>query len=133
MRYNDPRATMWAEACEMLEQVDRLQRQFFRPSGAALRPAWEPPVDVFETEDALLIVVALPGVAVEDLRVVAENRVLTVVGERRLPRGSAGAIHRLEIPHGRFERRLTLPPGSYELTDSNLSDGCLTLQLRKLG
>jgi HSP20 family molecular chaperone IbpA len=133
MRHNDPRTTMWAEACEMLDQVERLQRQFFRPSGAALRPAWEPPVDVFETEDALLIVVALPGVAAEDLRVVAENRVLTVIGERRLPPESAGAIHRLEIPHGRFERRLALPPGRYELTESNLSDGCLALQLRKLG
>jgi HSP20 family molecular chaperone IbpA len=133
MRYNDPRATMWAEACEMLEQVERLQRQFFRPSGAALRPAWEPPVDVFETDGALRIVAALPGVAAEDLRVVAENGVLTVIGERRLPPESAGAIHRLEIPHGRFERRLALPQGRYEVIESQLRDGCLTVQLRKLG
>jgi HSP20 family protein len=133
MRYSDPRAAMWAEACEMLEQVDRLQRQFFRPSGAALRPAWEPPVDVFETEDLLRIVVALPGVAVEDVRIVAENGTLTVIGARRLPAESAGAIHRLEIPHGRFERRLALPRGRYELLDHHLHDGCLTLQLRKLG
>jgi|SRR6185369_8316334 HSP20 family molecular chaperone IbpA len=133
MRNNDPRATMWAEACEMLEQVERLQRQFFRPSGAALRPAWEPPVDVFAVDDTLRIVVALPGVAAEDLRVVAENGVLTVIGERRLPPESAGAIHRLEIPHGRFERRLALPQARYEVTESQLRDGCLTLQLRKLG
>jgi HSP20 family protein len=133
MRHNDPRATMWAEACEMLEQVERLQRQFFRPSGAALRPAWEPPVDVFEADGVLRIVTALPGVAAEDLHVVAENGVLTVIGERRLPPESAGAIHRLEIPHGRFERRLALPQGRYELTESLLRDGCLTLQLRKLG
>jgi HSP20 family protein len=133
MRNSDPRAAMWAEACEMLEQVERLQRQFFRPAGAALRPAWEPPVDVFETEDALLIMVALPGVADEDVRVVAENGTLTVVGERRLPRESAGAIHRLEIPHGLFERRIALPRGRYELLDHHLRDGCLTLQLRKLG
>jgi HSP20 family protein len=124
---------MWAEACEMLEQVERLQRQFFRPSGPALRPAWEPPVDVFETEDTLRIVVALPGVAVEDVRVVVEGGTLTVVGERRLPRESAGAIHRLEIPHGLFERRIALPSGRYELLDHHLRDGCLSLQLRKLG
>ena len=133
MRHNDPRAAMWAEACEMLEQVERLQRQFFRPSGAPLRPAWEPPVDVFETEDTLRIVVALPGVAVADVRVVVEGGTLTVVGERRLPRESAGAIHRLEIPHGRFERRIALPQGRYELSEHHLSDGCLSLQLRKLG
>jgi HSP20 family molecular chaperone IbpA len=133
MRYNDPRAAMWAEACEMLEQVERLQRQFFRPSGAALRPAWEPPVDVFEDEDALRIVVALPGVRADDVRVVAENGTLTVVGERRLPRESGGAIHRIEIPHGRFERRIALPQGRYDLVEHHLRDGCLNLQLRKLG
>jgi HSP20 family protein len=133
MRYSDPRAAMWAEACEMLEQVERLQRQFFRPSGAALRPAWEPPVDVFETDDALLILVALPGVATDDVRIVVENGVLTVVGERRLPRESTATIHRLEIPHGRFERSIGLPQGRYELLEHHLRDGCLTLQLRKLG
>jgi HSP20 family protein len=124
---------MWAEACEMLDEVDRLQRQFFRPTGAALRPAWEPPVDVFETEDMLRIVVALPGVAAEDVRIVAEGGTLTVVGERRLPRESTGVIHRVEIPHGRFERQLALPRGRYELLDHHLRDGCLDLQLRKLG
>jgi HSP20 family molecular chaperone IbpA len=124
---------MWAEACEMLDQVERLQRQFFNPSGAALRPAWEPPVDVFETNDALRIDVALPGVAAEDVRIIAESGTLTVIGERRRPRDGAGAIRRLEIPYGRFERRLALPQGRYELLDHQLSDGCLTLQLRKLG
>jgi HSP20 family molecular chaperone IbpA len=122
---------MWAEACEMLDEVDRLQRQFFRPG--ATPAAWEPPIDVFETADALRIVVALPGVAAEDVRVVAENGALTVIGERRLPRESAGAIRRIEIPHGHFERRLALPQGRYELIEHILSDGCLSLQLRKLG
>ena len=115
----------------MLDQVERLQRQFFRPSGAAVA-AWEPPVDVFETADTLRIVVALPGVAAEDVRVVAEGGTLTVIGERRLPRESAGAIHRLEIPYGHFERRLALPQGRYELLDYHLREGCLNLQLRKL-
>jgi HSP20 family protein len=133
MRNSDPRAAMWAEACEVLEQVERLQKQFFRPSGAALRAGWEPPVDVFETDHMLRIVVALPGVAVEDVRVVVEGGTLTVVGERRLPCESAGAIHRLEIPYGRFERRMALPQGRYELVEHHLSDGCLSLQLRKLG
>jgi HSP20 family molecular chaperone IbpA len=122
---------MWAEACEMLEQVDRLRRQFFRPGSAAA--AWEPPMDVFETADTLRIVVALPGVAAEDVRIVAENGALTVIGERHLSRNGAGAIRRLEIPHGHFERRLVLPQGRYELLDHHLRDGCLNLQLRKLG
>jgi HSP20 family molecular chaperone IbpA len=41
-------------------------------------------------------------------------------------------IHRLELPYGRFERRIELPPGRYEVVQRELIDGCLTLSLRKL-
>jgi HSP20 family protein len=133
MRYVDPRARMWAEACEVLEQAERLQRQFFRPAREALRPAWEPPVDVFETEGALWFVVALPGVPVERVRIVIEDSTLIVTGERPLPLESReGHIHRIEIPHGRFERRIGLPAGRFELRERDLSNGCLTLSLGKL-
>ena len=131
---HDPRVRMWADACELLEQAERLQRQFFRPAGGALRPAWEPPVDVFETEDDLWISVALPGVVPEDVAIVVQDRTLVVTGERRLPAECrAGMIHRVEIPHGRFERRIVLPAGRLELRRHDLSNGSLTLTLRKLG
>lgn len=134
MRYGDPRSAMWVQACELLEQAERLQRRFFRPSGSALHPAWEPPVDVFETDNELCIVTALPGVAPGDVRIVAENGALIVSGQRSLPDESRhGHIHRVEIPHGRFERRITLPPGRYEVGQRSLRDGCLTLKLRRLG
>jgi HSP20 family protein len=134
MRYGDPRASMWAEACEMLEQAERLQRQFFRPAGAAARPAWEPPADVFENEAELSLVIALPGVAPDNVKIVVEGGALTVTGARQLPRESRdGVIHRVEIPHGRFERRFVLPRGRFELRERELRDGCLTLKLRKLG
>ncbi len=130
---HDPRARMWAEACELLEQAERLQRQFFRPAGEALRPAWEPPVDIFETEEDLWIAVALPGVVPEDVRIVIQDRTLLVTGQRPLPLESRGSmIHRVEIPHGRFERRIVLPVGRFELRRRDLSNGCLTLSLRKL-
>jgi HSP20 family protein len=41
-------------------------------------------------------------------------------------------IRRLEIPYGRFERRIDLPPGRFEIGRRDLTDGCLTLTLRKL-
>ena len=130
----DPRARMWAEACELLDQAERLQRQFFRPAAGAVRPAWEPPVDIFETEDDLWICVALPGVEPDDVRIVVQDRTLVVTGERPLPpECRAGMIHRVEIPHGRFERRIALQAGRFELRRRELSNGCLTLTLRKLG
>jgi HSP20 family molecular chaperone IbpA len=42
-------------------------------------------------------------------------------------------IYRLEIPYGRFERRIPLPTGRYQLADRRLENGCLVLALRRLG
>jgi HSP20 family protein len=43
-----------------------------------------------------------------------------------------GAILRLEIPYGRFERRIRLPFGSFQLTEILLENGCLKLTLERL-
>ena len=46
-----PRDWMWSEACEMLARAERMHRELFRPSAPQARlPAWEPPVDILETE-----------------------------------------------------------------------------------
>jgi HSP20 family protein len=125
---------MWAEACELLERAERLNRQFFRPQTAhARQPSWEPPVDILETEDELWIVVALPGVGAKQLEVLVADGTLVVKGERPMPgREHAGIIRRLEIPYGHFERRIDLPSGRFEIGRRDLTDGCLVLGLRKL-
>ncbi len=130
----DGRNWMWAEALELLDQAERMHRAHFRPGPARPRAAcWEPPIDLFEAEGEVWIQVALPGVRAEQLEVSVADGVLVIAGERPLPLPQgAGTIHRLEIPHGRFERRLGLPPGRYELGRRDLIDGCLTLTLRKL-
>lgn len=132
MRHGDLRAQMWAEACELLDRADRLHRQFFRLGGQGGQPAWEPPIDVFESNRDLRIVVALPGVAPEDVRIVVREGVLIVTGERPLPAERSWVIHRVEIPQGRFERQIGLPPGRFEMTRRDLENGCVTLVLRKL-
>ncbi|NIR61969.1 MAG: Hsp20/alpha crystallin family protein [Gammaproteobacteria bacterium] len=127
---NDPTGWMWAEACELLQRAERLQRRFFEPGAGQ---GWQPPVDVLETPHDVWIIVALPGVSSETLSARIESGTLIVVGERRLPRGLRGAaVHRLEIPHGRFERRLELPPGRYEPGGQELAEGCLVIRLRKV-
>lgn len=125
---------MWADALELLNQAERMQHGTFRPAGARQRPVcWEPPVDLFEAEGELWIQVALPGVPAERVEVRIESDALVIAGENPLPLpGGAGTIHRLEIPHGRFERRLGLPPGQYELGRRDLALGCLTLTLRRV-
>lgn len=124
-----PPMSMWAEACEILDRAEQLRRQFYQPSRVA---SWEPPVDVFETERDLWILVALPGVGPNELRIAVSEGVVIVAGERRLPVQARAVIHRLEIPHGSFERRIKLPAGRYEMDRRDLADGCLVLGLRKL-
>jgi HSP20 family molecular chaperone IbpA len=125
---------MWAEACEMLDRADRLHRQFFQISTSQRRgPNWEPPVDLYETEEEIGILVALPGVEPANVQVVIEDGTLIVTGMRAMPAADrASVIRRLEIPHGRFERRIELPVGRYELRRRDLVNGCLLLTLRKL-
>ncbi|HSF47081.1 MAG TPA: Hsp20/alpha crystallin family protein [Burkholderiales bacterium] len=133
MNERDPTSWMWAQALELLEEANRLQRQFFRPGQArATRPVWEPPADVFETERELFIVVALPGVPPERVEVVLDGRTLIVIGERPMPAEChAATLQQLEIPYGRFERRIALPPGALELGRRELVNGCVVLSLRK--
>jgi HSP20 family protein len=123
-------AMMWAQACQAMERAERLHRQFFHR--AHTTPCWEAPVDIFETDEVLTIVIALPGVELDRVEVTLSAGVLIVVGERPLPAELRNArIHRLEIPHGHFQRRIELPPARFELTGRHLANGCLMLQLHK--
>jgi HSP20 family molecular chaperone IbpA len=125
---------MWGEALDMLERADRLQRQFCQLHGTGQpSPVWEPPIDIFETEHQYLIVVALPGVTPGQLELQIDGKVLIVRGQRRQPAAAAsGRIQRMELPYGRFERRIELPAGLLRLGERQLADGCLTLTLDKL-
>ena len=134
MASRNPTSLMWAEACQLLEQAERLHRQFFRLGAPGTRIAWEPPVDVFENAREITIVMALPGVSPESVEVLYEPRAIVVRAERRIPFAERGySIGRLEIPYGCFERRLALPAGELEPGSSTLANGCLTLTLRKRG
>jgi HSP20 family molecular chaperone IbpA len=124
---------MWAEACEMLERAQRLQRQFFRFGHAVqAQPRWEPPVDIVAYERDVQVTVALPGVAPERVQVRIGSGALTIAAVRTPPlNAQVTAVHRLEIPYGRFERQIALPPGRYELLEQAFTNGCLVLRLAK--
>jgi len=126
---------MWAEALDLLDQADRLHRQFFRLGGRRVGPpCWEPPVDVYETRDQIWLYYALPGVHPDQVQVQLEGNALVVRGDRPLPpQARQAAIRRLEIPYGPFERRLALPAGQYELLQHALDAGSLVIGLRRVG
>ena len=135
MTSRDLSRLMWSEALSLLEQADRLHRQFIRPA-AAEAPAWEPPMDIIETADAIWVHVALPGASADSVAVELEPGAITITAHRPFPLGSSesecGAhIRALEIPYGRFERRIGLPTQALTLADRKLQDGCLTLIFSK--
>ena len=119
----------------MLARADRLHRQLFRPTRSVARqPAWEPPVDILETENEVLIFVALPGVAAERVEAMVDGDNLVIAGLRVLPAQLQTAIiHRLELPQGQFIRRIPLPAGLYSAVTRSTVDGCLLITLKKTG
>jgi len=133
MKDDFPNRWMWSEACEMIVRAERMHRQFFQPVRSPTRqPSWEPPVDVLETTHQVLVVVALPGVNPENVEATIDGGELVVAGTRTVPRELAAAvIHRLELPQGRFERRLALPSGRYSSVRRSFADGCLLVLLDK--
>ena len=134
MARDDARDWMWSEALNMLAQAERLHRQVFKPVPGPAGMCWEPPVDVIETKDAVLILAALPGVDPAQVHAVIEDGALVISGERSLPdEVKTAVIHRLELPQGRFERRLRLPPGRYSAVHRGAADGCLLITLTKTG
>jgi HSP20 family molecular chaperone IbpA len=135
MRRSDPSDWMWAEACDLIDQAERLHRRFFHLTASSrARATWAPPVDMFEGDREIVVVVAMPGVTSDRVEVVQEAGVLVVRGERPLPFARQSlAVRQLEIPYGAFERRISLPNGRFDAAASELTQGCLVVRLCRIG
>jgi HSP20 family protein len=131
MSKKDPVNWMLSEAIDSLARAQRLRQQFFSLQSTAGVASWEPPIDVLETDDEILILVALPGVDPDQVEAVIDSGTLVVSGQRVLPAELRNArIHRLELPQGRFERRIVLPVGRYAVSRFAIN-GCVGLRLSK--
>jgi HSP20 family protein len=94
---------------------------------------WQPDVDVFETEQDVVVRAELAGVRREDLRVTVDGDVLRISGIRA-HHESAGLqrLHQMEITSGPFDRRLRMPvPFERDHVSAHLADGVLTVTLAK--
>ncbi len=71
---------------------------------------WSPPADVFESPDAIVIKMELPGIDPDDLEITLDQSLLIVRGRRRRGCEEHGLVyHLVEIRHGAFERAFELP------------------------
>lgn len=104
--------------------MDRLHRQidqifgdtFAAPAATGESSvAWIPTVDIHEEPDKFVVRADLPGVEPKDISITAENRVLTLRGERHFEhRENQKGFERLERVEGSFLRRFTLPDNVQE-------------------
>lgn len=92
---------------------------------------WRPPTDVFETEDAFIVVVEVAGMRGTEIAVMLENKVLSVRGNRE-EKADFKAFHQMEIAHGEFETIVRLPKSiDIKATEAVYSDGFLRIRLPK--
>lgn len=132
---------VWRQAKELLQQAERIQRNFLqfavvsRYRATAGRSAcWEPLVNVVETDASLWVVSALAGVTLDRIQVRFEENELVIAGDRPLPECCAvGQLKLWEMPVGRFERRLRLAGAETLQLHGPISfnDGLLIIELRK--
>ena len=91
---------------------------------------WQPDVDVFETEDAVIVRAELAGVRRGDLRVTVDGDLLRIRGLREGSGAAAVRLYQMEIATGPFERCLRVPGDvDRERVTAHLEDGLLTVTL----
>ncbi|HUA66586.1 MAG TPA: Hsp20/alpha crystallin family protein [Alphaproteobacteria bacterium] len=128
-------------------EMDEIQRQMssllsgnlFRRSNAtngeenATLPQWAPLVDVIEDEKEYLVKVELPEVQKDDFKVIVENGVLTISGERKGEKEEKGRkFHHVERYYGRFERSFSVPEDAEtNNVKAEFKDGVLQVRLAK--
>jgi HSP20 family protein len=94
---------------------------------------WEPPVDIYETDDALVLEVELPGVSTDEVSVELHEHTLRLSGERkREPAAKGGHYQREEGRYGAFQRAFRLPTiVDQAKIQATYKHGVLTLRLPK--
>ena len=129
------RMMLWADALpEMKFFDDRFDRLIERAFGRERLTPWMPAMDVYETEDKLVVTVDLPGLKAEDVEVQVEDSTLTVNGKR----GFSSEVkeehyHRIERRYGAFSRAVTLPPQiDAGKVAARFEDGVLTIEVPKV-
>lgn len=109
---------------------DAIARMLNEPRGG--RP-WSPSVDIYETENELILEADLPDVKLEDIEVRVENQTLTLKGERHFEKNqNSRGYHRIERNYGTFVRSFSVPASvDPEKVAAEYKNGVLTVKLPK--
>jgi HSP20 family protein len=128
----------WDPFRDLITLQDRMNR-LFDESMRGARPAdegttsWSPAVDIYETENEIVLKAELPEVNQKDIDIQIENSTLTIQGERKPDTTiKQENYHRIERATGRFNRSFTLPSlVDQEKIKAEYKDGVLRVELPK--
>ena len=130
--------TRWDQSRGLIslqDQVNRLFEDNFtrERSGHADLATWAPPVDIYETENELVLKADLPDLQDKDIDLRVENNTLTIRGERKFEKDVNKENYlRVERAYGSFTRSFSLPNTvSSESVRAEYRNGVLTLHMAK--
>ncbi len=108
---------------------DSISRLFSEP---ASRP-WSPAVDIYETENELVLKADVPDVDAKNVAIQIQNGTLTLKGERKFEQEKNGkGFHRIERSYGSFVRAFSLPETvDAENVKADYRNGVLTVTIAK--
>jgi HSP20 family protein len=94
---------------------------------------WRPAVDIYDTDEAVVIHVELPGISKENISVEVRGNVLTLRGEKSINKDfSEENCCRQERCYGTFQRAFTLPSSiNSQSIKASFKDGILELKIPK--
>ncbi len=130
----------WEPFRDLLTTQDRFNRLFnetfssyFGNDRLAATSNWTPAVDVYETDQSVVLKVELPGVDPKDVEARVEDGTLYLKGERKFENEvKEGNYHRVERAYGSFTRTFTLPSSvDADKVAAEYKNGVLTLTLPK--
>jgi HSP20 family protein len=130
----------WEPFRDFVALRDRMDRLFGETSGrnwpaeeGLATSVWNPPVDVYETNDSIVLKADLPEVNKEDVDISVQGNVLAIRGERKREQEvKEQNYYRMERSHGTFTRSFTLPGTvDAEKIEAGFTGGVLTVTLPK--
>ncbi|MDD5542241.1 MAG: Hsp20/alpha crystallin family protein [Acidobacteriia bacterium] len=130
----------WEPFRDLMSLQERMNRMFdesvghVRGANEALDSgAWSPAVDIYETEQAIVLKAELPEINQKDIDIRIENNTLTLRGERKFERETKEEnYHRVERSYGAFCRTFTLPSTvDQDKVKAEYKDGILKVTLPK--
>jgi len=112
---------------------ETLQRTRSRDEEDISAGLWAPPVDIYETENEIVLKAELPEIDQKDIDIKVEDNTLTIRGERKFEQETKKEnYHRIERAYGKFSRSFTLPNTiDQEKIKASYKDGILKLVMPK--